>query len=102
MSFGSWVAMTAGAADPRVTTLIGIALPVARYDFNEVAESTKAKFFIHGEFDELCPLKATREFYARCEEPKEMVVIDAADHLFDGKVTEVTEAIHDLLGDWTI
>src|SRR5205814_8105206 len=57
MSFGSWIALTAGADDARVTTLIGIALPVDRYDFSAVEASTKPKFFIHGEFDELCPLK---------------------------------------------
>ena len=33
-------------------------------------------------------------------EPKELVVIDAADHLFDGKVLEVGDAIQDLLGDF--
>jgi uncharacterized protein len=100
MSFGSWVALTAGAADPHVTTLIGIALPVDRYAFSAVEKSTKAKFFIHGEFDELCSLKTVKEFYARCEEPKELVVIDTANHLFEGKVSEVAEAIHDLLEDW--
>jgi alpha/beta superfamily hydrolase len=41
-----------------------------------------------------------REFYARCAEPKELVVIDAADHLFEGKVMQVAEAIDDLLSDW--
>jgi alpha/beta superfamily hydrolase len=101
MSFGSWVAMTAGAEDARVSTLIGIALPITRYDFGGVEHSVKPKFFIHGEFDELCPLKEVREFYARAAEPKELVVIDAADHLFDGKVSEVAAAIEDLLGDWT-
>jgi len=101
MSFGSYVGLTAGAADPRVTTLIGIALPVSRYDFGAVAASPKAKFFIHGEFDELCPLKEMREFYARCAEPKDLVVIDAADHLFEGTVSQVAEAIEDLLGDWS-
>jgi alpha/beta superfamily hydrolase len=101
MSFGSWVAMTAGAEDARVSTLIGIALPITRYDFGPVEQSVKPKFFIHGEFDELCPLKAVREFYARAAEPKELVVIDAADHLFDGKVSDVAAAIEDLLGDWT-
>jgi len=100
MSFGSYVALTAGAEDPRVSTLIGIALPVSRYDFSTVAASAKAKFFIHGEFDELCPLKEMREFYGRCAEPKDLVVIDAADHLFEGKVSQVAEAIEDLLGDW--
>jgi alpha/beta superfamily hydrolase len=49
----------------------------------------------------LCPLKDLQQFYARSEEPKELVIIDAADHLFDGKTGEVGEAIEDLLGDWT-
>jgi alpha/beta superfamily hydrolase len=100
MSFGGWIGLTAGAQDPRVTALVGIALPVSRYDFAPVECSTKAKFIIHGERDELCPLRTVREFYARCQEPKELVVIDAADHLFDGKVSEVADAIEDLLGDW--
>ena len=64
------------------------------------ATSSKPKFFIVGERDELCPLKETRAFYARCADPKELVVIDGADHLFDGKVSEVADAIEDLFGDW--
>jgi alpha/beta superfamily hydrolase len=101
MSFGAWVAMTIGADDPRVSTLIGIAPPIPRYDFSAVERSTKPKFFIQGEFDEICPLKTLREFYARASEPKEMVIIDSADHLFDGKVSEVADAIEDLLEDWS-
>jgi alpha/beta superfamily hydrolase len=100
MSFGAWIGMTVGAHDDRVTTLIGIAVPVTTYDLEPVARSPKAKFLIHGERDELCALKDVREFYARADEPKELVVIDAADHLFDGKVSEVADAIEDLLGDW--
>jgi alpha/beta superfamily hydrolase len=101
MSFGSWVAMTIGAEDPTVVTLLGISLPVSRYDFGAVERSTKPKFFIHGEFDELCPLREMRAFYARAAGPKELVVIDAADHLFDGKISEVVGAVEDLLGDWS-
>jgi alpha/beta superfamily hydrolase len=100
MSFGSWIALTVGAEDPRVSTLIGICPPLKRYDFEPVARSTKPKFLIQGERDEVCPLKDMREFYARAAEPKELVVIDAADHLFDGKVGEVADAIEELLGDW--
>ena len=101
MSFGAWIALTVGALDARVTTLAGIAVPVAQYDFEAVRMSAKPKFFIHGEFDELCPLRDVREFYARAAEPKELVVIDGADHLFDGKVSEVADAIEDLFGDWS-
>ena len=99
-SFGAWVALTVGAEDPRVSTLVGIAPPLSRYDFGAVERSTKPKFFIQGEFDEICPLKVMREFYARAAEPKELVVIDAADHLFDGKVGEAADALEDLLEDW--
>jgi alpha/beta superfamily hydrolase len=89
MSFGAWIALTVGAEDPRVSTLIGIAPPLSRYDFDAVAQSTKPKFFIQGERDEVCSLREMREFYARAAEPKELVVIDTANHLFDGKVSEV-------------
>jgi hypothetical protein len=100
MSFGAWIGLTVGAQDPRVSTLIGIAPPLSRYDFEPVRTSVKPKFFIQGEFDEVCPLKEMRAFYARAADPKELVVIDGADHLFDGKVTDVADAIEDLFGDW--
>ncbi len=100
-SFGAWIGLTVGAEDARVSTLVGIAPPVATHDFGVVLTSTKPKFFIQGERDEICPLKQMQIFYARCDEPKEIAVIDAADHLFDGKTSEVGDAIEDLLSDWT-
>ncbi|MBZ5560086.1 MAG: alpha/beta fold hydrolase [Acidobacteriia bacterium] len=100
MSFGSWIAMTVGAADPGVSTLIGIAPPISRYDFEPIARSTKPKFFIQGSHDEICPLKDMRAFYARAAEPKELAVIDGANHLFDAQVSEVADVIEDLLEDW--
>lgn len=100
MSFGAWVAMTAAAQDPRVTALIGIAPPVTRRDFSPVVAAAKPTFLIHGEMDELIPLKEVRKFYGQLAEPKELVMIDAADHLFDGRVAEVGEAIEDLLQDF--
>ena len=100
-SFGSWVAMTVGAADDRVTSLIGVAPPVDRYDFSGVLESLKPKFFIQGDRDDLCPYSAMLEFYGRVPGPKELVTIDGADHLFDGKTSEVAEAVEELLGDYS-
>jgi uncharacterized protein len=100
MSFGAWIALTVGAENDSISSLIGIAPPISRYDFEAVRTSNKPKFFIQGERDELCPLKELQEFYARAHDPKELVVIDTADHLFDGKALEVGDAIEDLLGDW--
>lgn len=100
MSFGAWIAMTAGADDARVSLLLGIAPPVDRYDFSVLNTCTLPKFLIHGESDELISIKLIRKFYAQLAEPKELVVIEDANHLFEGKTSEVGEAVEDLLADF--
>jgi len=100
-SFGSYIATTLGAGDDRICALIGIAPPVDRYEFASVKLSLKPKFIIHGERDELIPLRTVREFYARLQEPKELVEIDKANHLFDGQASEVGDALEELLADFT-
>jgi alpha/beta superfamily hydrolase len=105
-SFGSWVALEVGAPDDRVKVLIGIAPPVAvsvsgmDYAFPNTLASTKPKFFVQGEADDVCPLEAMWHFYGQLHEPKELVVVDGADHLFEGRTTEVAEALEDLLKDF--
>jgi hypothetical protein len=99
-SFGGWISLTVGAEDDRVTALIGIAPPIGSYNFSALRQSAKPKFFVQGERDELCPLADLRRFYAGLVEPKELVVIDAADHLFDGRAAEVGDALEDLLQDF--
>jgi hypothetical protein len=102
-SFGAWIALETGASDDRVRVLIGIAPPVSKngYDFSRTKQSTKPKFFVQGEADDICPIQDMWKFYGELHEPKELVVIDAADHLFDGHTTEVGEALEDLLGDFS-
>jgi hypothetical protein len=100
-SFGSYIAMTSGADDDRICALIGIAPPVNRYEYASVKLSAKPKFLVHGESDELIPLKAVREFYAHLQGPKELVEIDRANHLFDGQASEVGDALGDLLTDFS-
>ncbi len=96
-SFGAYVGLTASSTDPRVAVRIGIAPPVNRYDFGTVLGTAKPTFLVHGEEDELIPVGLVREFYARLEEPKELVVIERANHLFDGQASEVGDALADLL-----
>ena len=100
MSFGSWIAMTTGADDARVSLLLGIAPPVDRYDFDALKTSTLPKFIIHGEADELISIKEIRKFYSQISEPRELVTIEDANHLFDGKTSLVGEAVEDLLADF--
>ena len=92
-SFGAWVALICGVLDPRVTQLLGIAPPTGRYDFAEVAASEKPTHFIHGDRDELVPVTELLTFYERVSGPKTLTLIDGASHLFEGRVSEVGEAI---------
>ena len=99
-SFGSWIAFNVAIDDARVPVLLGLALPVNRFDFSPVAASEKAKFLVHGERDELISAREIRKFYSTLREPKELVLIEDADHLFDGKSSELGDAVEDLLKDW--
>ena len=99
-SFGAWVALHIGSSDPRVSLILAIAPPVNREGLDAALKSTKPKFFIHGERDELISIKDMRRFYAQLPEPKELVEIEGATHLFEGKTSEVADAVEDLLGDY--
>jgi alpha/beta superfamily hydrolase len=111
-SFGSWIALEVGAADPRVSLLIGIAppwtfrrngpeeTPREGYTWPNTLESEKPKFFVQGESDEVCAIQDMWAYYAKLKEPKELVVIDGANHLFDRQASEVGEALEELLGDY--
>jgi alpha/beta superfamily hydrolase len=100
-SFGSNIATEVGADDDRVCALIAIAPPVNKYEYAQLKVSTKPKFIIHGERDERIPIKLVRQFYAGLPEPKELVEIDRADHLFEGQAGEVGDALQDLLEDFS-
>ena len=98
-SFGAWIAAGVGADDPRVTHLVAIAPPVSSYDFDAVIAAGKPVFLIHGERDHLSSVKAVQRFYGSLHEPRELVIVDGADHLFDGHVSEVADTIVDLLSE---
>jgi uncharacterized protein len=100
-SFGAYIATTVGATEDRVCALIAIAPPVDKYDFAAVKVSPKPTFIVHGEEDELIPLRMVRHFYAQIPEPKELIVIDRANHLFESQAAEVGDALADLLEDFS-
>jgi len=55
---------------------------------------------VQGEADDICPIQDMWKFYGALPEPKELDVIDGANHLFDGHTAEVGEALEDLLADF--
>ena len=70
------------------------------YTFPNTLASTKPKFFVQGESDEVCPVQGMWAFYGQLHEPKELALIDGANHLFEGQTPEVGEALEDLLADF--
>jgi alpha/beta superfamily hydrolase len=96
-SFGAYVSLTAGARDDRVSTLVGIAPALHMYDFTAVKTSTKPKYFVQGERDELCPLAHMQAFFDELPPPKRLAVVPGANHLFNGQVEEVGAALVRLL-----
>ena len=100
MSFGSWIAASVGATDPRISLVLLVAPAVDRYDFSELATAGKPAFIVHGEDDELISAKDVRKFYGTLAEPKELVMIEHANHLFEGQTTLVGDAVEGLVADW--
>ena len=100
MSFGSWIAASVGATDPRVSLVLLIAATVDRHDFSELRASGMPIFIVHGEDDELISAKDIRQFYSTLPEPKELTWIEHANHLFEGKTPLVGDAVEGLLADW--
>ncbi len=73
---------------------------VDRYDYSPLAAAAKPTFIVHGEEDELIPAAEVRRFYGTLAEPRELVMIEHANHLFEGRATLVGDAVEGLLADW--
>lgn len=102
MSFGSWIAASVGATDPRISLVLLVAPAVDRWDFSPLAAAHKPTFIVHGEEDELISAKDVRKFYGTLAEPKELVMIEHANHLFEGQTSLVGDAVEGLVADWKV
>jgi hypothetical protein len=96
-SFGSWVGLAVGSDDPRVSTLVGLAVPVSANDFSFLMDVRKAKLIIQGTRDEFGPPSQIQALYDSLAEPKQIHWVGGADHFFTGKLTEVQRALREFL-----
>jgi uncharacterized protein len=94
-SFGARVGLEVGIADPRAEYLIGIGVPVGKYDFGFLGECRKPLLLVHGERDEFGDVDAVRSLVTRLEKHTdvELVVVANADHFFEGQLDELKRAI---------
>ena len=96
-SFGSDIALRVGCADPHVTKLIGMGLPLGRLEMGFLHECTKPKLFIQGAKDEFGSREKVEALYAEAPEPKHLHFVEGADHFFTGQLDELGAEITDWL-----
>ncbi|MGH7542550.1 MAG: alpha/beta hydrolase [Gemmatimonadota bacterium] len=94
-SFGCVVGLPVGAADDRVTHLVGIGTPTDRFRFELLADVRKPKLFVQGGHDEHGPLSELEAGLAQVAKPWELIVVEGADHFFQGRLPEMQRAIVD-------
>ena len=90
-SFGSMVGLRAGADDPRVHKLIGVALPIGMRDASFLLNANKPKLLISGDHDNYSPVPVLQDLVAKLSEPKALKIVDGADHFFWGLENKVAE-----------
>ena len=91
-SFGARVGLTVGAADDRVRKLLGVGLALKMFDYGFLAASPKPKAIIQAADDEYGGRDAITAAVAGMAEPRRLWVVDAATHLFPGKLDELEQA----------
>jgi len=102
-SFGAAVGMRAACEDARVRALIGLGTPVVpvaseteaprAYTFEFLQDCVKPKFFVSGARDPFGPRPQLEALVASLALPKKLVLIEGANHFFEGRLRELRETI---------
>jgi uncharacterized protein len=102
-SFGAAVGLRAACADSRVRAVIGVGTPVGPvaadteeprvYTFDFMRDCAQPKLFVSGARDQFGPRAKLEALLASVPEPKKLVLIEGADHFFQGRLRELREAM---------
>jgi alpha/beta superfamily hydrolase len=97
------VGLRAACADARVRGVIGVGTPIGpvvsdsevprTYTFDFLQDCAKPKLFVSGARDQFGPRAKLEALVAAMPEPKKLVLIDGADHFFEGRLRELRETI---------
>jgi alpha/beta superfamily hydrolase len=102
-SFGAAIGLRAACADPRVDAIIGLGIPVAPvaadtedsrvYTFEFLHDCAKPKLFVSGARDQFGPRAKLQGLADSAAGPKKLVIIEGADHFFEGRLHELRNAV---------
>ena len=95
--------LRAACPDARVHAVIGVGTPVSPvvagteeprvYTFDFLHDCAKPKLFVSGARDQFGPRAKLEALIAAMPEPKRLVIIEGADHFFEGRLHELRAAI---------
>jgi len=101
-SFGAAVGLRACCPDPDVVALISLGTPLSaegrHYTYSFLETCTKPKLFISGKQDEYASPERLAEVVSRAAEPRQLVLIDDADHFFGGQLPDMRREIEIWVG----
>jgi alpha/beta superfamily hydrolase len=101
-SFGAAVGLRAACPDPRAQAVIALGTPVSpidnrSYDYDFLRTCSKPKLFVSGSRDQFASKAKLEALVSELPDPKKLVIIDAADHFFEGRLREMREVVE----SWT-
>lgn len=101
-SFGASVGLRYLEENPDMAAVVALCLPlgamiIGSLDGEFWSGYTKPKLFLAGDRDHVCPLSELRPLVESLPEPKELVVLNGADHFLWGREEEIARAIADFL-----
>jgi hypothetical protein len=101
-SFGAATGLKAACPDPRVVAAISVGTPIRiedrAYGYEFLQTCTKPKLLVSGSRDVFASRAALESLAAGLAEPKQLVLIDGADHFFDAHLNELKQVIAGWLG----
>lgn len=97
-SFGAAVGLRVACPDPRVSALVSLGTPISpvddrSYDYGFLQTCTRPKLFVSGSRDQFASKPRLETLVGSLPEPKKLVIIEAADHFFEGRLREMREAV---------
>ncbi len=97
-SFGAAIGLRAACPDARVNSVIGLGLPLLptderSYDLDFLRSCNKPKLLVSGTRDQFGPRARLEALAQSLPEPKKLVLIESADHFFEGRLKELRETI---------
>ena len=103
-SFGAAIGLRAACPDDRVKAVIGLGVPLnpvdeRSYDLNFLQSCHKPKLFVSGSRDQFGARAKLEAMVDSLPEPKRLVIIESADHFFEGRLRELRETIEQWVGD---